>query len=170
MFSFTFSAGDSNRKYEWVLLQGPKSDDTGSVSDLRSQTITLMHLTQGVYIFKVEVTAEGAHGEAVGNVTVKPGEVTYLYPPEMFLNTFFFNLPCLSTPGTWKTKLCHMQFIVKCRFSLLFVLQVYMRWYRHRWKPSLNSLCPLCNHRTNSKNLLFHTHFRFHTLSLFLYL
>lgn len=60
-----------------MLLQRPKSDDTGSVSDLRSQTITLMHLSQGVYIFKVEVTAAGAHGEAVGNVTVKPGDVSY---------------------------------------------------------------------------------------------
>ncbi|KAG0715465.1 Dyslexia-associated protein KIAA0319-like protein [Chionoecetes opilio] len=65
--------GDSDHKYdkyEWQLLD-PKSDDTGSVSDLRSQTITLSHLSQGVYVFKVEVTAAGAHGEAVGNVTVK---------------------------------------------------------------------------------------------------
>lgn len=69
----TFLAGSSDLKYEWMLLERPDSD-TGSVSDSHSQTITLMHLTQGVYVFKVEVTAVGVHGEAVGNVTVKPGE------------------------------------------------------------------------------------------------
>lgn len=72
--SFHFLAGTSDLKYEWVLLERPHSDDTGSVSDLHSQTITLMHLTHGVYVFKVKVTAVGAYGEAVGNVTVKPGD------------------------------------------------------------------------------------------------
>ncbi|KAK8381835.1 hypothetical protein O3P69_015097 [Scylla paramamosain] len=76
--------GDSDCKYEWMLLQRPKSDDTGSVSDLRSQTITLMHLSQGVYVFKVEVTAAGAHGEAVGNVTVKPAQHTN-QPPKAII-------------------------------------------------------------------------------------
>lgn len=91
-FSSIFPAGTSDLKYEWVLLERPDSDDTGSVSDLHSQTITLMHLTQGVYVFKVEVTAVGAHGEAVGNVTVKPGEYSF-----HFINFPFFDMQCSVT-------------------------------------------------------------------------
>ncbi|KAK8746359.1 hypothetical protein OTU49_017374 [Cherax quadricarinatus] len=64
----------SECKYEWSLLQQPTSDDPGSVSDTKSQTITLSHLMQGVYIFKVVVDAPKAHGEAVGNVTVLPAK------------------------------------------------------------------------------------------------
>ncbi|XP_071547439.1 dyslexia-associated protein KIAA0319-like protein [Panulirus ornatus] len=60
----------SNCKYEWTLLQQPQSDDHGSVSGTNSQTITLSHLSEGVYIFKVVVDAPGVHGEAAGNVTV----------------------------------------------------------------------------------------------------
>lgn len=75
--SSTLSAGTSDLKYEWLLLERPDSDNTGSVSDLHSQTISLTHLTQGVYVFKVTVTAVGAHGEAVGNVTVKPGDYCF---------------------------------------------------------------------------------------------
>lgn len=74
LYHSTFPAGTSDLKYEWVSMERPNSDDTGTVSDIHSQTITLTHLAQGVYVFKVKVTAVGAHGEAVGNVTVKPGE------------------------------------------------------------------------------------------------
>ncbi|XP_069185612.1 dyslexia-associated protein KIAA0319-like protein isoform X2 [Procambarus clarkii] len=62
----------SECKFEWTLLQQPSGNDHGSVSDTNSQTITLSHLMQGVYIFKVIVDAPKAHGEAVGNVTVHP--------------------------------------------------------------------------------------------------
>lgn len=67
---------DTANKYEWTLLKQPDSEDSdpGSVSDTNSQTITLSHLIQGVYIFKVVVEAPSAYGQAVGNVTVLPGE------------------------------------------------------------------------------------------------
>lgn len=78
--------GTSDLKYEWALLERPDSDDTGSVSDLHSQTISLTHLTQGVYVFKVEVTAVGAHGEAVGNVTVRPAQHTNKPPKAIIVS------------------------------------------------------------------------------------
>ncbi|KAK7084054.1 hypothetical protein SK128_004936 [Halocaridina rubra] len=61
-------------KYEWTLIMKPETDVEGSVSDANSQTITLSHLVQGVYIFEVLVDAPGVHGEAVGNVTVLPAK------------------------------------------------------------------------------------------------
>lgn len=66
-------------KYDWSVLQQPDNVDGGSITDSSSQTITLSHLSQGVYVFQVEVTADGVQGRAVANVTVKPGNTTSLY-------------------------------------------------------------------------------------------
>ncbi|CAL4148023.1 unnamed protein product, partial [Meganyctiphanes norvegica] len=65
-----YAIGASDFKYEWTLLEKPQVDDSGTVSDISTQTITLSHLHKGVYIFKVLVDSKDAHGEAVGNVTV----------------------------------------------------------------------------------------------------
>lgn len=68
-----YAIGDSSEyKYKWILVKHPETDDSGYLSDANSQTITLSHLVQGVYIFKVNVTGPGAHGDAFGSVTVLP--------------------------------------------------------------------------------------------------
>ncbi|XP_068202619.1 dyslexia-associated protein KIAA0319-like protein isoform X2 [Palaemon carinicauda] len=68
-----YAIGDSSEyKYKWILVKHPETDDSGYLSDANSQTITLSHLIQGVYIFKVNVTGPGAHGDAFGSVTVLP--------------------------------------------------------------------------------------------------
>ncbi|KAK4299125.1 hypothetical protein Pmani_028567 [Petrolisthes manimaculis] len=76
--SVTLSAyaigGTSDMRYDWSVLQQPDSVDGGSITDSSSQTITLSHLSQGVYVFQVEVTADGVQGRAVANVTVKPAK------------------------------------------------------------------------------------------------
>nr|XP_027218002.1 dyslexia-associated protein KIAA0319-like protein isoform X1 [Penaeus vannamei] len=79
---------DTENKYEWTLLKQPDSEgsDPGSVSDTNSQTITLSHLIQGVYIFKVVVEAPGAYGQAVGNVTVLPAK-RINQPPTAIINS-----------------------------------------------------------------------------------
>ncbi|XP_047493120.1 dyslexia-associated protein KIAA0319-like protein isoform X2 [Penaeus chinensis] len=83
-----YAIGDTENKYEWTLLKQPDSEgsDPGSVSDTNSQTITLSHLIQGVYIFKVVVEAPGAYGQAVGNVTVLPAK-RINQPPTAIINS-----------------------------------------------------------------------------------
>ena len=69
-----YAIGATECKFEWTLLVQPNSDVSGSVSDPNTETITLSQLVPGVYIFRVAVDASGAHGEAIGNVTVLPAQ------------------------------------------------------------------------------------------------
>ena len=51
----------------------PESKIEGSISNTNEQTISLADLVEGVYVFKVTVSATNAYGEAKGNITVVPG-------------------------------------------------------------------------------------------------
>ncbi|NXY72901.1 K0319 protein, partial [Glareola pratincola] len=57
--------------YEWSLISHP-ADYGGEMERRHSQTLTLSHLSVGLYAFKVTVSGENAFGEGFVNVTVKP--------------------------------------------------------------------------------------------------
>jgi hypothetical protein len=44
------------------------------MNDQNGETLKLSHLIEGLYMFKVSVSAPGAYGEAYANVTVLPRE------------------------------------------------------------------------------------------------
>lgn len=60
-------------KYMWSLISQPSGDVNGTMSDQTKDTIRLTNLSEGLYRFKVIVTApNNVSGEAFANVTVSP--------------------------------------------------------------------------------------------------
>jgi len=47
------------------------------MNDQNGETLKLSHLIEGLYMFKVSVSAPGAYGETYANVTVLPREYPY---------------------------------------------------------------------------------------------
>jgi hypothetical protein len=68
-------------KYEWTFLAQPEGVNSGIMNDQNGETLKLSHLIEGLYMFKVSVSAPGAYGETYANVTVLPCEY-YWYPVE----------------------------------------------------------------------------------------
>ncbi|XP_075210094.1 dyslexia-associated protein KIAA0319-like protein [Lycorma delicatula] len=59
--------------YVWTLISQPEgSSNGGTMNDQNGNTLKLNNLSEGVYTFKVTVSAPGAYGEALANVTVLP--------------------------------------------------------------------------------------------------
>jgi len=58
--------------YEWTSLAQPEGVNNGIMSDQNGETLKLSHLIEGLYMFKVSVSAPGAYGETYANVTVLP--------------------------------------------------------------------------------------------------
>ncbi|XP_068081362.1 dyslexia-associated protein KIAA0319-like protein isoform X2 [Anabrus simplex] len=61
-------------KYEWNLLSQPEGVNSGTMNDQNGGTMKLSNLIEGLYMFKVAVSAPGAYGEAYANVTVLPAK------------------------------------------------------------------------------------------------
>lgn len=59
-------------KYEWTSLAQPEGVNSGIMNDQNGETLKLSHLIEGLYMFKVSVSAPGAYGETCANVTVLP--------------------------------------------------------------------------------------------------
>ncbi|XP_021932800.1 dyslexia-associated protein KIAA0319-like protein isoform X2 [Zootermopsis nevadensis] len=59
-------------KYEWTFLAQPEGVNSGIMNDQNGETLKLSHLIEGLYMFKVSVSAPGAYGETYANVTVLP--------------------------------------------------------------------------------------------------
>lgn len=59
-------------KYEWTLLSQPEGMNSGTMNDKNGGTLKLSNLIEGLYMFKVSVSAPGAYGETYANVTVLP--------------------------------------------------------------------------------------------------
>ncbi|KAK7867796.1 hypothetical protein R5R35_001209 [Gryllus longicercus] len=59
-------------KYEWTLLSQPDGVNSGTMNDKNGGTLKLSNLIEGLYMFKVSVSAPGAYGETYANVTVLP--------------------------------------------------------------------------------------------------
>ncbi|XP_063227382.1 dyslexia-associated protein KIAA0319-like protein isoform X2 [Bacillus rossius redtenbacheri] len=59
-------------KYEWTLMSQPEGGSSGTMNDQNGGTLKLSNLIEGLYTFKVSVTAPAAYGEATTNVTVLP--------------------------------------------------------------------------------------------------
>uniref|UniRef100_A0A0A9XPA1 PKD/Chitinase domain-containing protein n=8 Tax=Lygus hesperus TaxID=30085 RepID=A0A0A9XPA1_LYGHE len=63
----------SHYNYKWKLLSQPGgSAGNQATSEPQGPSLKLTHLTEGLYTFKVTVTAPGKYGEAEANVTVLP--------------------------------------------------------------------------------------------------
>lgn len=59
--------------YKWTLISQPEgSSNGGTMNDQNGNTLKLTNLSEGVYSFKVTVSAPGVYGEALANVTVLP--------------------------------------------------------------------------------------------------
>lgn len=66
--------------YEWKLLSQPaQADSTGAMQNAASSTLTLSHLSPGVYQFKVTVSGTHSAGEGYANVTVVPGMYSHVH-------------------------------------------------------------------------------------------
>jgi hypothetical protein len=64
-------------KYEWKLISSPSSEQTHATEEgAKTQSLSLAHLTQGVYVWKVIVTKDKppGFGETRANVTVLAAE------------------------------------------------------------------------------------------------
>ncbi|PSN49545.1 hypothetical protein C0J52_04994 [Blattella germanica] len=59
-------------KYEWTLVSQPEGVNSGTMNDQNGETLKLNKLIEGLYKFKVSVSAPGAYGETHANVTVLP--------------------------------------------------------------------------------------------------
>jgi hypothetical protein len=59
-------------KYEWILLSQPGGGNSGTMNDQNGETLKLSNLIEGLYKFKVSVSAQGAYGVTYANVTVLP--------------------------------------------------------------------------------------------------
>ena len=59
-------------KYEWKLISKVQTDQTAVEKNSKTQTLSLSNLVEGVYQFKVTVTANNppGYGDALANVTV----------------------------------------------------------------------------------------------------
>ncbi|XP_059481063.1 dyslexia-associated protein KIAA0319-like protein [Neocloeon triangulifer] len=57
--------------YKWELVSQP-ADSTGNMQNAASSKLSLTHLSEGLYQFRVTVTGSGAQGEAFANVSVLP--------------------------------------------------------------------------------------------------
>jgi hypothetical protein len=75
--------------YEWKLISQP-ADSTGAMQNAASSTLTLSHLSEGVYQFRVTVTGTHSAGDGYANVSVLPGNVKLL-PKILCLLTFGIN-------------------------------------------------------------------------------
>jgi hypothetical protein len=51
------------------------------MNDQNGETLKLSHLIEGLYMFKVSVSAPGAYGETYANVTVLPREYHHISSP-----------------------------------------------------------------------------------------
>jgi hypothetical protein len=51
------------------------------MNDQNGETLKLSHLIEGLYMFKVSVSAPGAYGETYANVTVLPREYHQISSP-----------------------------------------------------------------------------------------
>ncbi|XP_078271059.1 dyslexia-associated protein KIAA0319-like [Rhinoraja longicauda] len=63
---------ESPYSYQWNLVSHPVDFEGLIMEGQDSQTLKLSQLTDGLYVFRVSVSGEGAYGEATVNVTVKP--------------------------------------------------------------------------------------------------
>ena len=74
--SLTAVVDGGQYKYQWTSLSLPTSSQGVTVEEgAASATLSLSHLVEGVYMWKVTVTGseqEGGYGETVANVTVLP--------------------------------------------------------------------------------------------------
>lgn len=64
--------------YKWTPLSQPEGS-SGTVSENQGGTLKLSHLTEGLYTFKVTVSAPGEFGETEANVTVLPRKIFDFY-------------------------------------------------------------------------------------------
>ncbi|XP_073977595.1 dyslexia-associated protein KIAA0319-like protein isoform X1 [Rhodnius prolixus] len=74
LIASTIPADISEKKrysYKWTPLSQPEGS-SGTVSENQGGTLKLSHLTEGLYTFKVTVSAPGEFGETEANVTVLP--------------------------------------------------------------------------------------------------
>lgn len=62
---------ESPYSYKWNLVSNPV-DFEGLMEGQDSQTLKLSQLSDGLYVFRVSVSGDGAYGETLVNVTVKP--------------------------------------------------------------------------------------------------
>lgn len=72
--AFTIPADDPENghyNYAWTLLSQPEAH-TGTMVDQNQMTVKLSNLSEGLYKFKVTITATNSYGEAYANVTVLP--------------------------------------------------------------------------------------------------
>ncbi|CAB0014755.1 unnamed protein product [Nesidiocoris tenuis] len=68
---WNFPGVTSHYTYKWKLLSQPGGEaGNQATSEPLGPSLKLTHLTEGVYTFKVTVTAPGKYGEAEANVTV----------------------------------------------------------------------------------------------------
>ncbi|XP_039275783.1 dyslexia-associated protein KIAA0319-like [Nilaparvata lugens] len=59
--------------YVWTLISKPEGSSSGAtMNDQNGGTLKLSNLSEGVYTFKVTVSAPGVYGETLANVTVLP--------------------------------------------------------------------------------------------------
>ncbi|XP_066538616.1 dyslexia-associated protein KIAA0319 isoform X2 [Hoplias malabaricus] len=66
--------------YEWSFISSPNGQQ-GKMEGEHSRTVKINEMSAGVYIVRVSVTGDGAHGERVVNFTVKP-ELILNIPPK----------------------------------------------------------------------------------------
>ncbi|XP_069763734.1 dyslexia-associated protein KIAA0319-like [Narcine bancroftii] len=64
-------SAESLYSYKWNLVSHPV-DFKGVMQGKDSQTLKLSQLSDGLYVFRISVSGDGAYGESFVNVTVKP--------------------------------------------------------------------------------------------------
>jgi len=95
---FTSPEADKSNpyKYEWKLVSMSKTDQTAVEKNSKTQTLSLSNLAEGVYQFKVTVTANdpAGFGQANASVTVLPAKRINTPPKAMIVpTTQTVNLP-----------------------------------------------------------------------------
>lgn len=65
-------ASGTKYTYLWTLIEQPKGDTNGTMTDQTKDKVNLTSLSEGLYRFKVNVSGNGYYGEDYANVTVLP--------------------------------------------------------------------------------------------------
>eukprot|EP00092_Neocalanus_flemingeri_P001829 GFUD01001950.1.p1 GENE.GFUD01001950.1~~GFUD01001950.1.p1 ORF type:complete len:942 (-),score=163.76 GFUD01001950.1:271-3096(-) len=96
--AFTSPEPDANNpyKYEWKLISIVQTDQNAVEKNSKTQTLSLSNLVEGVYQFKVTVTAKNppGYGQALANVTVLPAKRINTPPAAIIVpTTQTVNLP-----------------------------------------------------------------------------
>lgn len=72
--AYTVPAEQNGEHYvfSWKLISQPEEGNSGTRNDQNGGSLKLSHLIEGVYTFRVSVSAPGAYGETTANITVLP--------------------------------------------------------------------------------------------------